>query len=220
MGPKGHERPVKYGVIAMDKLRHDLLEWDSLYVSGRLQKPVWFCCSADLQVRLLRGSPAIIDAMNHNLKSAILAVLPLLPFQFSSYDLFIVAMLLVVLFTGHHSSELQRRYSHLLCRKPSQSAEHRWRQLQQFLRALQALSCRLPVDSSSPRSWQLVWARRDHPKSGSHCCFVAFVASFRREITASIWITCCERGRPASGTAARFVRTKINDSVWWGEEEW
>ena len=48
MGPKGHERPVKYGVIEMEKLKHDLLEWDSLCVSGRLQKPVRFGLSNDL----------------------------------------------------------------------------------------------------------------------------------------------------------------------------
>ena len=40
MGPKGQERPVKYGIIGLDALKRDLLHWDSLYVSGRLQKPV------------------------------------------------------------------------------------------------------------------------------------------------------------------------------------
>jgi translocator assembly and maintenance protein 41 len=31
---------VKYGVISMDALLKDLTEWDSLYVAGRMQKPV------------------------------------------------------------------------------------------------------------------------------------------------------------------------------------
>lgn len=40
MGPQGKERVIKYGVISMDQLKRDLREWDSLYVAGRLQKPV------------------------------------------------------------------------------------------------------------------------------------------------------------------------------------
>ena len=40
MGMKDQERPVKYGVISMGELVNDLKEWDSLYVAGRLHKPV------------------------------------------------------------------------------------------------------------------------------------------------------------------------------------
>ena len=40
MGPKNEVRPVKYGVISLSDLEKDLKEWDSLYVAGRLHKPV------------------------------------------------------------------------------------------------------------------------------------------------------------------------------------
>lgn len=31
---------IKYGVVSIDTLCHDLLNWETMYVSGRLHKPV------------------------------------------------------------------------------------------------------------------------------------------------------------------------------------
>lgn len=33
---------VKYGVIAMDQLLKDMIEWETLYIAGRMHKPVCF----------------------------------------------------------------------------------------------------------------------------------------------------------------------------------
>ncbi|KAK8810225.1 hypothetical protein WA538_000664 [Blastocystis sp. DL] len=79
MGSKVFRRPVKYGVISLSSLNRDLRTWDSLYVAGRLQKPV----------RLLKADEATIALMNRNLQSAVLAVLPLLPFTFTDRQLFL-----------------------------------------------------------------------------------------------------------------------------------
>lgn len=37
-----HEQMYKYGVVRMDDLIRDILEWKRFYFSGRLQKPVSF----------------------------------------------------------------------------------------------------------------------------------------------------------------------------------
>lgn len=36
----GNEQMVKYGVISYDRAKEDVCEWSSLYIAGRLQKPV------------------------------------------------------------------------------------------------------------------------------------------------------------------------------------
>ena len=86
---------MKYGVISLSSLKRDLLTWDSLYVAGRLQKPVSVYLVVECKVCILKGREDIIRSMNENLKSAVLAVLPLLPSHFSARDLFLV---LIVLF--------------------------------------------------------------------------------------------------------------------------
>jgi len=35
-----HVQDIKYGVISEEDLLHDLSTWQTLYLSGRLQKPV------------------------------------------------------------------------------------------------------------------------------------------------------------------------------------
>lgn len=71
----------KYGVVEMQHLRKDLLTWDSLYLSGRLHKPV----------RILTHSvppPSLADALATNLNAAAAAALLTLPPRFSEHDLY------------------------------------------------------------------------------------------------------------------------------------
>lgn len=64
---------VKYGVIRKDSLCRDLLQWDTLYTAGRLQKPVL----------TLQTDPDVEKASVQNRMSALIASLLLLPKIFS-----------------------------------------------------------------------------------------------------------------------------------------
>ncbi|KAJ9475451.1 Phosphatidate cytidylyltransferase, mitochondrial [Pseudozyma hubeiensis] len=69
---------VKYGIISVDDLCTDLLDWETLYVSGRMHKPVALVTS-DARVRL---------AQQVNLASALRTALLLLPREFSEVELY------------------------------------------------------------------------------------------------------------------------------------
>ncbi|CAD6890418.1 unnamed protein product [Tilletia controversa] len=69
---------AKYGVIDIDRLCKDLLDWDTLYVSGRMHKPV----------ALLLSHPRVRLAQQVNLSSALRTSLLLMPETFSEVELF------------------------------------------------------------------------------------------------------------------------------------
>jgi translocator assembly and maintenance protein 41 len=69
---------IKYGVVNLDTLCRDLSEWDTLYVAGRLQKPV----------KILRDHPRVRLANQVNLISAVRTALLLLPPSFTEQDLY------------------------------------------------------------------------------------------------------------------------------------
>ena len=69
---------IKYGVVNLDTLCRDLSEWDTLYVAGRLQKPV----------KILRDHPRVRLANQVNLISAMRTALLLLPPSFTEEDLY------------------------------------------------------------------------------------------------------------------------------------
>lgn len=71
-------RTIKYGVISVDTLVHDLMDWNTLYMAGRMQKPI----------NVLRDEPRIKLANQVNLSSAVRASLLLLPETFSEEDLY------------------------------------------------------------------------------------------------------------------------------------
>ena len=74
---------IKYGVINRSNLISDLLDWESLYIAGRLQKPVRIIDSASkLKDRELHL------AMRMNLKNALHTALLMLPEKFPERMLF------------------------------------------------------------------------------------------------------------------------------------
>ncbi len=69
---------IKYGVVNLDTLCRDLSEWDTLYLAGRLQKPV----------KILRDDARVRLANQVNLISAVRTALLLLPPSFNEHELY------------------------------------------------------------------------------------------------------------------------------------
>ncbi|KAB8237313.1 phosphatidate cytidylyltransferase [Aspergillus alliaceus] len=69
---------IKYGVVNLDTLCRDLSQWDTLYLAGRLQKPV----------KILRDHPKVRLANQMNLLSAVRVALLLLPAEFTEFELY------------------------------------------------------------------------------------------------------------------------------------
>jgi len=69
---------IKYGVVNLDTIYRDLSEWDTLYIAGRLQKPV----------KILRDDPRIRLANQVNLISALRTALLMLPETFTERELY------------------------------------------------------------------------------------------------------------------------------------
>ncbi|KAJ3180662.1 Mitochondrial translocator assembly and maintenance protein 41 [Geranomyces variabilis] len=69
---------IKYGVVSMDRLIRDLHDWETLYLAGRLQKPV----------KVLRSDARVNLANRRNLRASVRAALLLLPSEFTEEELF------------------------------------------------------------------------------------------------------------------------------------
>ncbi|XP_036995209.1 phosphatidate cytidylyltransferase, mitochondrial isoform X3 [Artibeus jamaicensis] len=74
-------RLIKYGVISTGILIEDLLNWNNLYIAGRLQKPV--------KIVAMNENVILRSALDKNLRSAVTAAFLMLPESFSEEDLFI-----------------------------------------------------------------------------------------------------------------------------------
>lgn len=68
----------KYGIISEKNLMNDLNDWTTLYISGRMQKPIV----------ILRPNEDIMKFQIQNLKMALSAALLLLPEEFSVVELY------------------------------------------------------------------------------------------------------------------------------------
>ncbi|CAD5119882.1 DgyrCDS8466 [Dimorphilus gyrociliatus] len=77
--PIGNKRMIKYGIIQTDDLLRDLFDWETLYIAGRLHKPV-----------LMLNDPEdyIEEALKSNLKSALNSATLLLPRIFDEITLY------------------------------------------------------------------------------------------------------------------------------------
>ncbi|RYP56239.1 hypothetical protein DL771_012026 [Monosporascus sp. 5C6A] len=69
---------IKYGVVNIDTLCRDLRDWDTLYLAGRLHKPV----------KILRDHPQVRLANQINLMGALRTALLLLPPTFTEKELY------------------------------------------------------------------------------------------------------------------------------------
>lgn len=74
------DRLIKYGVISTDRLISDLLDWDSLYVSGRLHKPV--------RLVVVPKKSKLTFAVRMNIQSAVHAALLMMPESFSEENFY------------------------------------------------------------------------------------------------------------------------------------
>ncbi|PLW37915.1 hypothetical protein PCANC_15158 [Puccinia coronata f. sp. avenae] len=69
---------IKYGVVSIDTLCNDLLDWNTLYLSGRMHKPI----------DILRDHPRVRLAQQVNFVSALRTALLLLPETFVERELY------------------------------------------------------------------------------------------------------------------------------------
>lgn len=72
---------IKYGIVSTDTLIQDLLHWRTLYIAGRLHKPV--------KILVQKENGQLQTALTANLKSAVLASFLMLPESFSEEDLYL-----------------------------------------------------------------------------------------------------------------------------------
>ncbi|KAL9698606.1 hypothetical protein quinque_002047 [Culex quinquefasciatus] len=71
---------IKYGVVSTKDLLDDLTDWTSLYLAGRLHKPVEIIKTA--------ASSKLQNALESNLKAAVHAALLVLPEKFTEFELY------------------------------------------------------------------------------------------------------------------------------------
>ncbi|ORZ23414.1 mitochondrial matrix Mmp37 [Absidia repens] len=69
---------IKYGVVSIDKLCRDLIDWETLYLAGRMHKPV----------KILRDDARVRLANQVNLTEAVRVALLTLPEKFNEEQLF------------------------------------------------------------------------------------------------------------------------------------
>lgn len=82
-GIEVQNRKLKYGVISHEKLIDDLKHWNTMYVSGRLHKPV------HIIHHNFNREPQLLKALKKNLTSAALCSFLLLPDMFTEEEFYL-----------------------------------------------------------------------------------------------------------------------------------
>nr|XP_033782176.1 phosphatidate cytidylyltransferase, mitochondrial isoform X2 [Geotrypetes seraphini] len=75
------DKIIKYGVVSTETLIKDLLHWKSLYMAGRLHKPV--------RILAQNENERLQTALKSNLRSALAVAFLMLPESFSEEDLYL-----------------------------------------------------------------------------------------------------------------------------------
>lgn len=76
----GGMQRAKYGVVGWDRFHRDLQHWDTLYLAGRMQKPI----------QLVHGEWKDVEkAQRQNLVAALHAALLMLPERFTTHELLV-----------------------------------------------------------------------------------------------------------------------------------
>ncbi|MBW0493067.1 hypothetical protein O181_032782 [Austropuccinia psidii MF-1] len=75
---KINDRIIKYGIVSIDTLCNDLLDWNTLYLAGRMHKPTY----------ILQDNARIRLAQQVNLASALRTALLFLPERFDEVELY------------------------------------------------------------------------------------------------------------------------------------
>eukprot|EP00887_Chlorella_sp_A99_P001272 scaffold14.g1272.t1 len=165
--PAAAAQTIKYGVASLACLQADLLHWATLYLAGRLHKPV---------LPLVAPPPAVAAAQRANLEAALRAALLLLPPRFGQGELLHAICGLsysgdVRMGLAEDSRKVHRIVagSHAQLRElyaaPLQEAAGNWGVLQQLgPRPLQAANGGLAGTGAHPRSWRA----RLHLAGGEH----------------------------------------------------
>lgn len=77
---KEEDVTIKYGIVSQKDLVADLLDWNDLYLAGRLHKPV--------EIVKPTNSAQLQSALQSNLRSAVHAALLVLPETFTEYEFY------------------------------------------------------------------------------------------------------------------------------------
>lgn len=133
---------IKYGVVNLQTLYRDLTDWDTLYLAGRLHKPV----------KILYEDPNIRLANQRNLMAAVRCSLLMLPQTFTENDLYTTIASLS--YTGDPRMSIGSEHPH----KVANIVNH---QLRPFRQLYTSIFCELPnicyadprVKSASP-NWE------------------------------------------------------------------